>query len=219
MHISVQNLINIENRIKSNLSDLNITNLPKIIAVSKTFKIDNILPLIEHGHLDFGENKIQEAIEKWTEIKNKKPELKLHMIGKLQTNKVKLAVRLFDFIHSVDSEKLAKKIADEQSKIKKKIKIFIQVNIGNESQKSGIDQFATKNLILFCKELGLDVIGLMCIPPVNIDPSNYFKEMNKINKSFEFSELSMGMSSDYLEATRNNATFLRIGSSIFGERS
>ena len=219
MHISVQNLINIENRIKSNLSDLNITNLPKIIAVSKTFKIDNILPLIEHGHLDFGENKIQEAIEKWTEIKNKKPELKLHMIGKLQTNKVKLAVRLFDFIHSVDSEKLAKKIADEQSKIKKKIKIFIQVNIGNESQKSGIDQFATKNLILFCKELGLDVIGLMCIPPVNIDPSNYFKEMNKINKSFEFRELSMGMSSDYLEATRNNATFLRIGSSIFGERS
>ena len=219
MHISVQNLINIENRIKSNLSDLNITNLPKIIAVSKTFKIDNILPLIEHGHLDFGENKIQEAIEKWTEIKNKKPELKLHMIGKLQTNKVKLAVRLFDFIHSVDSEKLAKKIADEQSKIKKKIKIFIQVNIGNESQKSGIDQFATKNLILFCKELGLDVIGLMCIPPANIDPSNYFKEMNKINKSFEFSELSMGMSSDYIEASRNNATFLRIGSSIFGQRS
>ncbi|MDB2680858.1 YggS family pyridoxal phosphate-dependent enzyme [Candidatus Pelagibacter bacterium] len=219
MHISVQNLINIENRIKSNLTDLNITNLPKIIAVSKTFKIDNILPLIEHGHLDFGENKIQEAIEKWTEIKNKKPELKLHMIGKLQTNKVKLAVRLFDFIHSVDSEKLAKKIADEQSKIKKKIKIFIQVNIGNESQKSGIDHSAIKNLILFCKKLGLDVIGLMCIPPVNIDPSNYFKEMNKINKSFKFSELSMGMSSDYIEASKNNASFLRIGSSIFGQRS
>ena len=219
MHKSVQNLINIENRIKSNLSDLNIKNLPNIIAVSKTFKLDKILPLIEHGHLDFGENKIQEAVDKWSEIKNKRPELKLHMIGKLQTNKVKLAVRLFDFIHSVDSEKLAKKIADEQSKIKKKIKIFIQVNIGNESQKSGIDLFATKNLILFCKELGLDVIGLMCIPPVNIDPSNYFKEMNQINKSFEFSELSMGMSSDYIEASRNNATFLRIGSSIFGQRS
>ena len=219
MHKSVQNLINIENRIKSNLSDLNITNLPNIIAVSKTFKLDKILPLIEHGHLDFGENKIQEAVDKWSEIKNKRPELKLHMIGKLQTNKVKLAVKLFDFIHSVDSEKLAKKIADEQFKIKRNIKIFIQVNIGNESQKSGIDQFATKNLILFCKELGLDVIGLMCIPPANIDPSNYFKEMNKINKSFEFRELSMGMSSDYLEATRNNATFLRIGSSIFGQRS
>ena len=219
MHKSVQNLINIENRIKSNLSDLNITNLPNIIAVSKTFKLDKILPLIEHGHLNFGENKIQEAVDKWSEIKNKRPELKLHMIGKLQTNKVKLAVKLFDFIHSVDSEKLAKKIADEQLKIKRNIKIFIQVNIGNEIQKSGIDQTATKNLILFCKELGLDVIGLMFIPPANIDPSNYFKEMNKINKSFEFCELSMGMSSDYIEASRNNATFLRIGSSIFGQRS
>ena len=219
MHTSVQNLINIENRIKSNLNDLNIKNLPKIIAVSKTFKIHNILPLIEHGHLDFGENKIQEAIEKWTEIKNKKPELKLHMIGKLQTNKVKLAVSLFDFIHSVDSEKLAKKIYDEQSKIKKKIKIFIQINIGNESQKSGIDQSAAKNLILYCKELGLEVIGLMCIPPANIYPSNYFKEMNEINKSFGFNELSMGMSSDYVEASRSNATYLRIGSNIFGKRS
>ena len=218
MHISVQNLINIENKIKSNLSDLNIKNLPNIIAVSKTFKLDNILPLIEHGHLDFGENKIQEAIDKWSEIKSKKPELKLHMIGKLQTNKVKFAVRLFDFIHSVDSEKLAKKIADEQSKIKKNIKIFIQVNIGNEAQKSGIDQSSTKNLILFCKELGLDVIGLMCIPPVNIDPNNYFKKMNEINKSFKFSELSMGMSSDYIEAARNNSSYLRIGSSIFGQR-
>ena len=218
MHKSVQNLINIENRIKSNLSDLNIKNLPNIIAVSKTFKLDKILPLIEHGHLDFGENKIQEAVDKWSEIKNKRPELKLHMIGKLQTNKVRLAVRLFDFIHSVDSEKLAKKIADEQFKIKKKIKIFIQVNIGNEIQKSGIDQSYTKDLILFCKELGLDVIGLMCIPPVDIDPDNYFKEMNEINKSFHFSELSMGMSSDYIKAARNNSSYLRIGSSIFGQR-
>ena len=218
MHKSVQNLINIENRIKSNLSDLNIKNLPNIIAVSKTFKLDKILPLIEHGHLDFGENKIQEAVDKWSEIKNKRPKLKLHMIGKLQTNKVRLAVRLFDFIHSVDSEKLAKKIADEQFKIKKKIKIFIQVNIGNEIQKSGIDQSYTKDLILFCKELGLDVIGLMCIPPVDIDPDNYFKEMNEINKSFHFSELSMGMSSDYIKAARNNSSYLRIGSSIFGQR-
>ena len=218
MHKSVQNLINIENRIKSNLSDLNIKNLPNIIAVSKTFKLDKILPLIEHGHLDFGENKIQEAVDKWSEIKNKRPKLKLHMIGKLQTNKVRLAVRLFDFIHSVDSKKLAKKIADEQFKIKKKIKIFIQVNIGNEIQKSGIDQSYTKDLILFCKELGLDVIGLMCIPPIDIDPDNYFKEMNEINKSFHFSELSMGMSSDYIKAARNNSSYLRIGSSIFGQR-
>ncbi|WP_435116546.1 YggS family pyridoxal phosphate-dependent enzyme [Candidatus Pelagibacter bacterium nBUS_49] len=218
MHISVQNLINIENEIKLNLSGLNNINLPNIIAVSKTFKKDSILPLIEYGHRDFGENKIQEAIEKWTEIKIKKPELKLHMIGKLQTNKVKLAVRLFDFIHSVDSEKLAKKIFDEQSKIKKKIKIFIQVNIGNETQKSGVDQTLTKNLILFCKELGLDVIGLMCIPPANIDPNNYFNKMNELNLSFNFSELSMGMSSDYLKAARNNSTYLRIGSRIFGQR-
>ena len=218
MHKSVQNLINIENIIKSNLSDLNITNLPNIIAVSKTFKLDKILPLIEHGHLDFGENKIQEAVDKWSEIKNKRPKLKLHMIGKLQTNKVRLAVRLFDFIHSVDSKKLAKKIADEQFKIKKKIKIFIQVNIGNEIQKSGIDQSYTKDLILFCKELGLDVIGLMCIPPIDIDPDNYFKEMNEINRSFHFSELSMGMSSDYINAARNNSSYLRIGSSIFGQR-
>ena len=218
MHKSVQNLINIENRIKSNLSDLNIANLPNIIAVSKTFKLDKILPLIEHGHINFGENKVQEAVDKWSEIKNKRPDLKLHMIGKLQTNKVKFAVRLFDFIHSVDSEKLAKKIADEQLKIKKKIKIFIQVNIGNETQKSGINQSYTKDLILFCKELGLDVIGLMCIPPIDIDPDNYFKEMNEINKSFNFSELSMGMSSDYIKAARNNSSYLRIGSSIFGER-
>ena len=218
MHKSVQNLINIENRIKSNLSDLNIKNLPNIIAVSKTFKLDKILPLIEHGHLDFGENKIQEAVDKWSEIKNKRPKLKLHMIGKLQTNKVRLAVRLFDFIHSVDNEKLAKKIADEQFKIKKKIKIFIQVNIGNETQKSGINQSYTEDLILFCKELGLDVIGLMCIPPIDIDPDNYFKEMNEINKSFNFNELSMGMSSDYIKAARNNSSYLRIGSSIFGQR-
>ena len=186
--------------------------------MSKTFKMDSILPLVEYGHRDFGENKIQEAIEKWTEVKKQKPELRLHMIGKLQTNKVKLAVKLFDFIHSVDSEKLAKKIFEEQSKIKKKIKIFIQVNIGNETQKSGIDQTLTKNLILFCKELGLDVIGLMCIPPANIDPNNYFDKMNKLNLSFNFRELSMGMSSDYLKAARNNSTYLRIGSSIFGHR-
>ena len=219
MHISVQNLINIENKIKSNLRDSNNINLPNIIAVSKTFKIDNILPLIDHGHLDFGENKIQEAVDKWTKIKEKKKNIKLHMIGKLQTNKVKVAVRLFDFIHSVDSEKLAKKIAEEQAKIMRNVKIFIQVNIGNEIQKSGIDQSAIHHLILFCKDLGLDVIGLMCIPPANSDPTDYFKKMNEINNSLDLNELSMGMSSDYLEAVRNNSTYLRIGSSIFGRRS
>ena len=138
MHITIQNLINIKNEIKLNLSDLNIINLPKIIAVSKTFKIDKILPLINYGHVDFGENKIQEALDKWTEIKLKNSNIKLHMIGKLQTNKVKFAVKLFDYIHSVDNKKLAQKIADEQKKVNKKIKIFVQVNIGDEEQKSGV---------------------------------------------------------------------------------
>tara|TARA_E500000178_G_C17010917_1_gene750490 strand:+ start:754 stop:1413 length:660 start_codon:yes stop_codon:yes gene_type:complete len=218
MHKTVQNLIGIENQIKSNLSGSNTIKLPKIIAVSKTFKMDNISPLIEHGHIDFGENKVQEAIDKWTEIKEKNPDIKLHMIGRLQTNKVKFAVKLFDYIHSVDSEKLAKKIADEQLKIKKEIKIFIQVNIGNEKQKSGINKVQTDSLVNFCKELNLDVVGLMCIPPMGEDSSLYFTEMNKISNSYNFKELSMGMSSDYLDAAREKATFLRIGSSIFGQR-
>ena len=218
MHKTVQNLIDIENQIKSNLSGSNTIKLPKIIAVSKTFKMDNISPLIEHGHIDFGENKVQEAIDKWTEIKEKNPDIKLHMIGRLQTNKVKFAVKLFDYIHSVDSEKLAKKIADEQLKIKKKVKIFIQVNIGNEKQKSGINKVQTDSLVNFCKELNLDVVGLMCIPPMGEDSSLYFTEMNKISNSYNFKELSMGMSSDYLDAAKEKATFLRIGSSIFGQR-
>tara|TARA_B110000438_G_C15723887_1_gene611085 strand:+ start:256 stop:915 length:660 start_codon:yes stop_codon:yes gene_type:complete len=218
MHTTVKNLIKIENEIKLNLSDLKVVNLPKIIAVSKTFKIDKILPLIDYGHTDFGENKIQEAVEKWTNIKSNNPNIKLHMIGKLQTNKVKSAVKLFDYIHSVDSEKLAKKIADEQEKISKKVKIFIQVNISNEEQKSGIKKNELNHLISYCKKINLDVIGLMCLPPADINSSFYFKEMNLINTSFGLSELSMGMSSDYIEALKNSASYLRIGSSIFGKR-
>ena len=197
----------------------NITNHPKIIAVSKTFKIDKILPLIEHGHINYGENKVQEAVEKWAEVKKTNSKLKLHMIGKLQTNKVKYAVQIFDYIHSVDSEKLAKKIADEQSKINKKIKIFLQVNIGNEDQKSGINTNQVSQLASYCKDVGLDLIGLMCIPPINLNPESYFEEMNKLNKNLRFKELSMGMSSDYLDAIKNSATYVRIGSNIFGQRS
>jgi pyridoxal phosphate enzyme (YggS family) len=219
MHNTVQNLIEITDEIKLNLRDSNIVNLPKIIAVSKTFKIDKILPLIDYGHIDFGENKIQEAVDKWTEIKSKNKNIKLHMIGKLQTNKVKFAVKLFDYIHSVDSKKLAKKIADEQSKIDKKIKIFIQVNIGNEEQKSGINKNELEDLVSYCKKINLDVIGLMCIPPADKDASVYFKEINLLNNSFDFNELSMGMSSDYIEASKNSASYLRIGSSIFGKRA
>jgi len=219
MHITVKNLIDIQKKIEYEQSILSYKNLPKIIAVSKTFKIDKILPLIEHGHLDYGENKVQEAVDKWTEIKEKKPNIQLHMVGRLQTNKVKFAVKLFDYIHSVDSEKLAKKIADEQLKIHRKIKIFIQVNISDENQKSGINKNEINKLVDYCKKIDLNVIGFMCIPSAKINPLIYFNEMNTISETYNFTELSMGMSSDYLEAAKSNATYLRIGSSIFGQRS
>ena len=219
MHKTIQNLKTIKNNIQTNLDNLNIINHTKIIAVSKTFKMDKILPLIEYGHIDYGENKVQEAIEKWTDAKGKNPNIKLHLIGKLQTNKVKFAVKLFDYIHSVDSIKLAKKISDESLKLNKKIKIFIQVNIGQEVQKSGVDKDDLDNLIFFCKNLNLELVGLMCIPPLNLDPLIYFKQMSKLNKNYGFIDLSMGMSSDYIVAAENSATYLRIGSSIFGERS
>jgi pyridoxal phosphate enzyme (YggS family) len=219
MHNTVKKLLDIENNIKIYLEKLNIKNNPKTIAVSKTFKIEKILPLIEHGHLDFGENKVQEAVEKWTEIKKSHSSIKLHMIGKLQTNKVKFAVQLFDYIHSVDNEKLARKIALEQSKINKKVKIFLQVNIGDENQKSGINKNEVEQLVSVCKEVGLNVVGLMCIPPINVDPENYFSEMNKLKKDLDLAELSMGMSSDYLKAVKHLSTYIRVGSSIFGQRT
>ena len=218
MHITVKNLLDIKNNIRVHLDDSGIKSYPKIIAVSKTFNMDKILPLVDYGHMDFGENKVQETIEKWPEIKKNNPKIKLHMIGKLQTNKVKFAVQIFDYIHSVDSEKLARKIADEQYKINKKIKIFLQVNIGDENQKSGINKNEVGQLVSFGKEIGLNVIGLMCIPPVNRDPEGYFVEMNKLNKELGLAELSMGMSSDYLIAAKNFSTYIRVGSSIFGQR-
>ena len=219
MHNTVKNLLNIENNIKINLNKLNINKNPKIVAVSKTFKIEKILPLIEHGHIDYGENKVQEAVEKWTNIKKINSQIKLHMIGKLQSNKVKFAVQIFDYIHSVDSKKLAKKIADEQIKINKRIKIFLQVNIADESQKSGISKKDLQQLVSYCREIGLDLIGLMCIPPINVDPESYFQEMKQLNNNFGFDELSMGMSSDFLLAAKYFATYIRVGSSIFGQRS
>ena len=218
MHQSVQNLIDIENKIKSNQNNLNIKQLPKIIAVSKTFSIDKIRPLINHGHLHFGENKVQEAIEKWSDIKKNSPEIQLHMIGKLQSNKVKFAIKLFDFIHSVDNKKLMKKISDEQKKLNKKIQVFLQVNIGNEPQKSGIEEDNIQDFINYSEELNLNLLGLMCIPPADKDPIIFFEKMNTLNKKFGFKELSMGMSSDYLKAVENFSTYLRIGSSIFGQR-
>ena len=219
MHDVIKSYKEVISAIEHRLKDQNITTQPKVIAVSKTFSLDKILPLIDYGHLDYGENKVQEAIEKWSDIKLTKKELKLHLIGKLQTNKVKQAIKIFDYIHSVDSEKLAKKIADEEDKQGKKIKIFIQVNIGDEDQKSGINKNQLSDFYQFCKTSKLNVVGLMCIPPFDQDSKKYFEEMSALNKSLNLNDLSMGMSSDYLEAINYSATYLRIGSSIFGNRN
>jgi PLP dependent protein len=216
MHNSVKNLIYIEDLIKSKV---NHDKLPKIIAVSKTFPIENILPLVEHGHIHYGENKVQEALDKWTEVKNKNHNIQLHLIGRLQTNKVKFALRIFDYIHSLDSEKLATKISIEQEKQEKKPKIFIQVNIGNEDQKSGINKEKLSDFYKFCKNLNLDIVGTMCIPPNNGNTVKYFSEMNDINHELNFKDLSMGMSGDYLDAIKNSATYVRVGSKIFGSRT
>ena len=220
MHKTVQNLINIQNLIKSKLSDLKlIDRSPKIIAVSKTFKLEQINPLIDYGHIDFGENKVQEAVEKWTDVKKDKSELKIHLVGRLQSNKVKYAIKLFDFIHSLDSKKLALKSSEEQKKQANKPKIFIQINIGDESQKGGIRVDELEEFYNYCIELNLEIIGTMCLPPISSDPEKYFSRMNYLNKKLNLKESSMGMSSDYLEAIQYNATYLRIGTSIFGERT
>ncbi len=213
MHKSVKNLAYIKNKIKE-VVDYH----PTIIAVSKTFGETDITPLLDFGHKHFGENKVQEGVNKWKNLKQKYKNIELHMIGKLQRNKVKECVKYFDFIHSVDNRKLAKKISEEQEKVKKRPKIFIQVNIGDESQKSGISKNNLEDLIIYCNEIKLDLVGLMCIPPVNSDPIKYFSEMNTLKRKFHLTELSMGMSSDYLQACKNSSSFLRIGSDIFGKR-
>jgi pyridoxal phosphate enzyme (YggS family) len=216
LHKSIDNLNLIKEDLKSKINNYQKV---KVIAVSKTFPMKAIMPLIEYGHLEYGENKIQEAITKWTEVKQARPNIKLHLIGKLQTNKVKLALKLFDFIHSVDTKKLAKKIADEELKQNKKIKIFLQVNIGNEEQKSGINKDYLNDFYSYCKNLNLDIVGLMCIPPVDDNSEIFFKQMAQLTKKFNLKELSMGMSADYIEAAKNFSTYIRIGSNIFGKRS
>ena len=219
MHETIKKLKHIEEIVKSKEKILNLKKKPLIIAVSKTFMMDKIVPLINEGHKDFGENKVQEALDKWSDVKSQNLDLRLHLLGGLQTNKVKFAVKIFDFIHSVDSKKLAKKIKDEQIKQNKKIKIFLQVNIGNENQKFGIPKNELDDLYLFCKEIDLDVIGLMCIPPIDLDPAPFFKELKNLNDQLNLPELSMGMSSDYEKAIENYSTYLRIGSDIFGKRA
>ena len=216
MHQTVKNLLNIQSKVKQKLQDNSLTKVPNIIAVSKTFKLDHIIHLIQHGHTHYGENKVQEAVEKWENLKNKNDNLQLHLIGKLQTNKVKFAVKLFDYIHSLDSEKLAKKIASFENK---NLKLFIQVNIGNEEQKSGISVNQLIDFYDFCKDLKLNIVGLMCIPPIHDDSVKYFKKMLDLKQKHNFNELSMGMSSDYLDALKHGSTFLRIGSDIFGKRN
>ena len=217
MHKTLDNLILIQKTLKEKLNNANI---PTVIAVSKTFPISEILPLINHGHEHFGENKVQEAIEKWSSIKSDFKQIKLHMIGNLQSNKVKYVLPLFDYIHSLDSLKLAEKISNEQKKIKKKLKIFIQINIGQEIQKSGIEIEYLEEFYKICvTKLDLEVVGLMCLPPKNNNGLQYFLEMKNLCSKIGVKDLSMGMSNDYIEASNNGSTFVRIGSNIFGERT
>ena len=219
MHKTVQNLLNIKTQIKTKINELKYNYSPKIIAISKTFSMSHIMPLIENDHINFGENKVQEAIEKWSEIKKNKKNIKLHMVGKLQTNKVKFALEIFDYIHSLDNIKLATKISDEQKKFMNKPKIFIQINIGNEAQKSGVNKSNILDFYNVCKNLNLDIIGTMCLPPIKQDPNFFFSDMKKINTDLNLKEISMGMSEDYMEAIKHSSTYLRIGSKIFGQRS
>ncbi len=219
MHVTIKNLLKINENVKTYLQNQTKTFVnTKIIAVSKTFKIDHIIPLINHGHQDYGENKVQEAIEKWTNIKKENKNIRLHLIGGLQTNKVKHAVRLFDYIHSLDSKKLADKISYQQKEQNVETKIFIQVNVGQEIQKSGIREEELFDFYKYCKNLNLNIIGLMCIPPFNQDSTKYFLKMQELNKKIGLKELSMGMSADYLNAIKYGSTFVRIGSDIFGQR-
>ena len=220
MHQSIINLTTLDKQINDKISDeVNIKKV-NIVAVSKTFKIVDIEPMIKFGHTHFGENKVQEALDKWSDIKLNNKNIKLHLIGKLQTNKVKFVLPLFDYIHSLDSIKLAEKISNEQSKKNFRPKIFVQVNIANEPQKNGIEVKSLETFLKFCEEnCDLDILGLMCIPPIDKNPEVYFKEMNLLNKKFGFKDLSMGMSNDFISAINNGATYIRVGSKIFGKRT
>tara|TARA_B100001250_G_scaffold359213_1_gene335979 strand:- start:1243 stop:1905 length:663 start_codon:yes stop_codon:yes gene_type:complete len=220
MHLTIQNLTTIYEQIQSKITELNFKNYqPKIVAISKTFKMDHIEHLINYGHQDFGENKVQEAVDKWIDVKDKNNKINLHMVGKLQTNKVKFALKVFDYIHSLDNVKLARKISEEQKKHEKKPKLFVQINIGNENQKSGIKIDDLKDFYTTCKNFDLDIIGTMCIPPDDNKSENYFSNIKKLTESINLSETSMGMSNDFLDAIKYKSTYLRIGSKIFGERN
>ena len=216
----MNNIIENFEKINSNISKLSLQQKINIVAVSKTFSLEHIKPLIEHGHNHYGENRVQEAVTKWRDLKSNNNKLKLHLIGKLQTNKAKDAIKLFDYIHSVDSQKLADVLSKHQTNLNKRLKYFIQVNIGNEIQKSGIPVNELDSFYNYCvNNARLDILGLMVIPPNDNDTKKYFKSLSELNKSLALPELSMGMSSDYIDAIKYGATFVRIGSSIFGSRS
>ena len=220
MHHTESNLIEINNKIKNKINSLSLDQYnPKVIAVSKTFKEQDILPLLDYGHLDFGENKVQEALFKWPELKKKYKNAKLHMLGKLQTNKVKFAVDIFDYIHSLDNLKLANKLASEIHKKNKKVKMFIQINLGGEKQKSGIEPSDLEMFYKNCLLLKLDIVGTMCIPPEDQDPKLFFKDLLNLNNKIKLPEISMGMTNDYLDALEYGSTYLRIGTGIFGRRT
>ena len=216
----MQNLNLINNKVKEIVEKKQLKTLPKVIAVTKTFPLDVFKPLLEFGHHHFGENKIQEAEDKWLNIKSDYKNLQLHMIGKLQSNKAKKAVKIFDYLHSLDNEKLAKKIDQYQNELNKKLKIFIQVNLGNETQKSGISLSQLDDFYIFCtKKLSLSIIGLMCLPPLDSDSEKYFRTLKELSHKYNLKDLSIGMSNDYENAVLHGSTFLRLGTAIFGERS
>ena len=220
MHTCSQRLDLIKNKVKEIIDKKQLKTVPNIIAITKTFSLNTITPLLEMGHIHFGENKIQEAESKWIGVRNKYNNLQLHMVGKLQSNKAKKAIKLFDYIHSLDSVKLATKICQYEKELNKKIKLFIQVNIAEEHQNSGILLHDLDKFYNYCtKELSLNIIGLMCLPPINNNSSQYFKIFKKKSEELNLTDLSMGMSSDYEQATLNGSTFLRLGTIIFGERN
>ena len=219
MHKSLQNFNIVRNKVSKIIEQKQLKTNPKIIVVSKTFPLNKIIPFIDDGHIHFGENKVQEAENKWNEIINANKSLKLHMIGKLQSNKAKKAVKLFDFIHSLDNANLASKIAKYEKELNKRVSLFIQVNLAEESHKSGISLKILKNFYNFCvKELSLNIIGLMCLPPNDLDSDKYFKDLKKLSDQLNLKDLSMGMSADFEKAVANGSTYLRLGTSILGKR-
>ena len=220
MHATLEKLSRVKNKVNEIISKKQLKTKPKIVVVTKTFPLNKILPLLESGHIHYGENKIQEAENKWIDTKNRYKNLQLHMIGKLQTNKAKKAVKLFNYIHSLDDDRLALKLSHHEKELNKKVKLFIQVNLAEEPQKSGIMFNDLNNFYNYCtKDLSLNVIGLMCMPPVDSNSQEYFKKLKKAAQQLNLEDLSMGMSSDYEQAILSGSTYLRLGTTILGERN